>query len=445
MKIAKPNIVQVLSELESRYFFRAGGSPFLPPRIKGRVARPAGIAKNVSDAIRPRDTPREVDPGPMLRAGESAHEVDVGPFLDHIVSGTFNTDTVGKPTKSKGWDAAAWYCPIHFYGFEWGIYVRLTSVYEIALDILHTYSPEMAANVIQSSISRYSLDDLSGMTDEQRNAFRHASAVGAAIYGKPHREWLDYATERLIEHAIKAAYFMLFHHELFHHFVESLGTKVECMADRPVYLSYVDSVYKPSKGTSHLVEEALANAFSLRSVAHPKFDQFLQASPNGGGPIKEACLQYMRDRFPTDPPGYNRALEFGSDADFERGIAFLFAQVKQTNATPVGEPMATPILSAQLDFLLEDDEIRCVELPVRQTYRILQDTALQFENNGKKLQRELKKAGFSLMRQGTHEVWAKAGTSVIPVPRTSRISNGTAEGILKAIDPANRLRNFQWS
>jgi hypothetical protein len=73
----------------------------------------------------------------MTAPDQSFSERDLTPFLDHISSDDFDPSTIGRATKDKGWDAAAWYCPIHFYGFEWGIYIRIKSVYEIALDILN--------------------------------------------------------------------------------------------------------------------------------------------------------------------------------------------------------------------------------------------------------------------------------------------------------------------
>ncbi len=452
MNIQKPDVVQVMGELESRGFSRRGGSPFNPPRIKGEKPRPRhaalkGVPKEVYEAFMPPTGPHEVDQSPVADQGSRADgffaEVNIRPFLEFIASDGFDRQSVGKITKSKGWDAAAWYCPIHFFGFDWGIYVRVASVYEIAVDILHTYSESRASDLIDMSKTQKPKVDVSAaMSDKDRASYKHAMMVGAAMSFRPYLEWLDNADEFLVRQCIRAAYSVLYFHETFHHLVESLGTKIECISDRPLYVSYVDSVYGPSKGTPVLIEESLANAFAFRELGKMSFDSGGHKQRHQQLQIKDICIQYLRDRFPQDPPGYNRALEFVSDADFSKGLGLLIAQIKQTNAKPIGLPSTQPVLEGELSHLLAADAMRCVEISEPVGCRVLSDTPFHFDNRGKKLQKLLDRCGFSLIRQGEHEVWKKDGTRPIPVPRTLKIADGTAESILKSIDPAYRVRNF---
>jgi hypothetical protein len=290
MTIEKPSLVDVLRELEINGFFRRAGSPFTPPKISGGrripTAKEAGIPKALHDALISPLSPREVAPNPLLPSqmttpDQSFSELDLAPFLDHISSDDFDPSTIGKATKDKGWDAAAWYCPIHFYGFKWGIYIRIKSVYEIALDILNVYSSPITKQVLDQAKRRVLwFDKNSDLSEEQRAEHRHLTEVASTVYGRPYRAWLDHGLEEPIIQAIMAAYFVLFHHEFFHHMVESLGIRVESFTERPVYISYADSVYKVAKGTPNLVEEALANAFAYRAAVQPAFASFLSRKPH---------------------------------------------------------------------------------------------------------------------------------------------------------------------
>ena len=431
MKFEKPSVVDALSELGTLGFLRPGGSPFAPPKIKGSAVKERTVES------------RPFSPDQLPFSDEIFGELDLTGFLDHISSVRFNPETVGRITKTKGWDAAAWYCPVHFYSYEWGIYVRVTSVYEIALDILHACGSALAQGVLNAARSRVSRADHPDLPDERREQSRHYMEVGALISGHSYRSWLDGTKENLIRKAIKAAYFILYHHELFHHFVEAFGTRFEIITDRPVYVSYADSVYKPAKGTPHLIEEALANAFSYRAVQDQVFEAFLSRRPHEGFLIKDASRRYLEERFPNDPPGYNQALEFASDHDFERGLGLLIMQMKQANRTPLGIERAVRIASAEYSHLFADDEIRCVEISEAGTHRILRDTILPFDNKGKRLQKLLQKHGYTLIREGKHQVWRKVGCRQIPVPRTNFISDGTAESVLKLLSPTYRLRDFE--
>ena len=84
-----------------------------------------------------------------------------------------------------------------------------------------------------------------------------------------------------------------------------------------------------------------------------------------------------------------------------------------------------------------------MEVPDASSNRILPNSTIPFDNRGKKLQKLLKLRGFELKRQGEHEVWAKLGSPLVPVPRTKHVADGTAESILKKIDTSYRVRNFE--
>jgi hypothetical protein len=134
-------------------------------------------------------------------------------------------------------------------------------------------------------------------------------------------------------------------------------------------------VYKVAKGTSNLIEEALANAFAYRAVDQAAFESFLSRKPGEGRHMQDACLRYLRNRFPKDPPGYKRALEFITNRDFEAGSGLLLAQIKQSNVRPVGDTRPDPILAAEIEPLFGRGNVRCVEVPDARVHRILSDGA----------------------------------------------------------------------
>ena len=250
--------------------------------------------------------------------------------------------------------------------------------------------------------------------------------------------------EEPLRHALAAAYFILYHHEQFHHLVESYGIRVENSLRRPIYVSYADSVYKPAKGTADLVEEALANAYAFRALERSKTVNFFPGRAIVVNQIRDAALAYLQRRFPIDPPGYNRALEFVSDSDFSRGCALLISQIMQTSRKPILTAQAPlMLLKGDFDPLFGEEKIRCVEIRDAAQHQVLNNAVLPFDNRAKELQRLLRRKGFSLKRQGAHEIWAKPGSPPIPVPRSRRLADWTAEAILKAIDPTYRVRNFR--
>jgi predicted RNA binding protein YcfA (HicA-like mRNA interferase family) len=390
--------------------------------------------------------PREVDPGALFGGrivDGPLSEPDLSAFINHASSETFRAETVGTPTKTKEWDAAGWYCPIHFYGYDWGIYIRPQSVYEIAFDILAEYSDPISKAVIKQSKEKIPLFERDEtISEDVKEIRRKTSGIASAMSGRFYHEWLDRGYIRPIGQCIISAYFVLFHHELFHHLSESFGLRAEFISGNPTYVSYSDSVYKRAKGTGDHIEEALANAFAFRAVEDSRFAALLSIRPTLGADMQTVVLNYLRKRFPSDPPGYNRALEFVSDDGFDRGIGLLLAQMKEANIRPLKTDDASA-LRGEFTPIFGEAAVRCVEVPESRGQRVLPGASLPFDNRGKRLQKLLQSKGFILKRQGEHEVWAKDGFPPIPVPRTKDLADGTVESILKKIDRSFRVRNFE--
>lgn len=152
-------------------------------------------------------------------------------------------------------DVCAWYQPIHFFGRDWGIFIREDCVVRLAR-LATTFLP---ASAIQGPYP------------------------------------LALATELVV-----GSTFCYFLHEHFHHKVESFGIRLWVVEGSDRYVRYEKGVYRPTLFTDDNLEEALANADSrqrlgdspyrnltapVRSALRDALDHVFAKSPGGtGGP-----------------------------------------------------------------------------------------------------------------------------------------------------------------
>jgi hypothetical protein len=144
----------------------------------------------------------------------------------------------------------AWYQPIHYYGYEWGIRIRQECFEEV-------------------------VEDLARMAP-RAEAYR-LSAAGLAVH-------------------------LL--HEYYHHKTESFAVRAEVMSQRPVMVPYHDRVYKRLLGNPNQLEEALANLESFRRLREPRYRRTI------GDALTRRTRSYLRTRFQNQPPGYKQALRY---------------------------------------------------------------------------------------------------------------------------------------
>ncbi len=165
----------------------------------------------------------------------------------------------GRPDRSENdtsmvaWDTCAWYQPIHFFGYDWGIYIREDCLVRAAIRI---------ARFIDC---------------------RSAVAINPRILSKP---------------LLRAAFCVYFLHEQYHHKIECFGLRVHVASQNPVYSRYSKHVYRLLSGTDDQIEEALANADSYRRLTDDPYNRWLTK------PIIEATREFLRFEFPVSPPGY---------------------------------------------------------------------------------------------------------------------------------------------
>jgi hypothetical protein len=185
------------------------------------------------------------------------------------------------------WDICAWYQPIHFFGRHWGVYIREKCLRTLALRIAGIIPPR---NIRQ--------------TVSNKNLF---------------------AKDLML-----AAFSAIFLHEHFHHKVESLGIRLHVVLGHPVYEDYKKNVYSRVFKTDDCLEEALANAYSYHRINDETYSNF-----NYPHLMKGVVQGYLQQKFPYEPPGYRRAIDYLTGNKFKTGLCLLQGQVKEGRLNPL--------------------------------------------------------------------------------------------------------------
>lgn len=176
----------------------------------------------------------------------------------------------------------AWYCPIHFFGHGWGIYIRESCILSHALDIA---------------------------------AFVHWPSVHL-----PH--WA------IVRDLLRSAFYVFFLHEQFHHKVESLGLRLLVSTGSDRYRPYKTNVYSRSFNTAACIEESLANAESYRRLGEPRYTQRVDPA------IRDGVRAYLKWSIPQQPPGYREGVQFLSESPYRDGLYALQSQVLDGTVPP---------------------------------------------------------------------------------------------------------------
>lgn len=181
------------------------------------------------------------------------------------------------------WDIDAWYQPIHFFGYDWGIFIR-----------------DMAV---------------------RRTAFMIARFV-------PHSALSMIPLKELWKVLIRASLYSYFLHEHYHHKVECLGFRLHVAQRVSSYLPYKRNVYAATRNTDDQLEEALANADCYRRLRTRPYSMWLTQD------VVEAVRAYLLWQFQFAPPGYRMAGNYISNPGFGRGENILQTQVREASLTP---------------------------------------------------------------------------------------------------------------
>jgi len=367
-----PKVKQVVAALKSAGFQRDGGSPLTPPDISGGPTDIERLGKTHTLRRVGQTTLNSLVGGEAFDSFERRFKLL--PFMGYISSDEFDPNTIKQPAVSKDWrqwDAAAWYCSLHFFGCKWGIYICLPSVYKMAFDILSFHDDNLAREIVEELKEPDKWREKFGMSREERINTRRESQKLYEEKGIG-KEWLEKPEHKdAFEDCLWTALLLLYLHEMFHHLVEAVSTRMEFSVEKPLYRDYSDCVYKPLKGTSDLLEEALANAYSQRMIS-----RILLFPPNRRKTenidVRGLCLKYLEARFSTDPPGYDRAGEYISDDGFERGLGLLIRQIKESKKDPIHSSFGTDILAGAMKPLVHDDDFQVFTVAPKPEQQIME-------------------------------------------------------------------------
>lgn len=203
----------------------------------------------------------------------------------------------------------AWYCPIHYFGHGWGIYIRERCIFHVALDI--------AAHVDWATVKALGL--------------------------RP---------AEIVRQLLRSAFYVFFLHEQFHHKVESLGFRLLVTTGSDRYRPYKTKVYRPNFLKATCLEESLANAESYRRLNEQRYKK--RHAP----PMLEAVHAYLARSIPRQPPGYAQGMNYLVEAAYRKGLYTLQSQVLDgalTLTTPaahwsVAPDVITSLMSIDADI-----------------------------------------------------------------------------------------------
>ncbi len=181
------------------------------------------------------------------------------------------------------WDICAWYQPIHFFGHDWGIFIKEDCVKRAAYMIARFIDP-------------------------------------AVVHMTAPRDWF--------KALYRAAIYLYFFHEHYHHKVECLGFRLHVVQRKSSYLPYQKLIYSGTRGTDDQLEEALANADCYHRLDTQPYAFWLTAH------VTKATKAFLQWQYPNDPPGYRMAVHFLTKPDFDAGENLLQAQVKEISLKP---------------------------------------------------------------------------------------------------------------
>jgi hypothetical protein len=294
----------------------------------------------------------------------------------------------------------AWYCPIHFFGHAWGIYIRESCILSCALDIAR---------------------------------FVNWSAV-------PHPFARRYAIARQL---LRSAFYVFFLHEQFHHKVESLGFRLLIATRTDRYRPYKAKVYRPSYLTPQCIEESLANAESYRRLGERRYRERHERA------ILEALRSFLAVSFNAQPPGYKEASNFLAETLYRDGLRLLQSQVLD-GALPPTTPAAHWAIAPNVITALMDisDDIYVV-LP-RGARPIFKPTSIDpgaTISSAALATALVKHHGYQQVAggKGSHVKLVKPGAPNIHIPgNRSVVSPGVVKQALNAIGghPISQLPNL---
>ena len=262
---AMAELQEIINFLEAEDSLQLGDSPWQPPDEAEEYAI------------------YELDWDRLFRGDDSDELFDVGQFANDIEPwvgrGVEDLNVEDAPAIESRHHFCAWYQPIHFFGYDFGIFIRQECIVKWARWI-------------------------------------------APFVGRHRLSW-----HTLCRQLIRAATVHLFLHEQYHHKIESLGLRLHVAHGASCYLPYKKNIYRRYMWTDDQLEEALANA-----EGHSRLDE--KAYKRGiSAPVRNALREYLEWSFPHCAPGYRLAPTYLDRSSFMAGEDVLQERVRTATLT----------------------------------------------------------------------------------------------------------------
>ncbi len=274
-----PDITQQLLDVLSahRIIPEEAAPEFEPPEVRQMEEHETVYATSLAEVMRQESADSE---GREERYFDNPQLDDWLMDLDRLIeeqslSGTGPETRLSRETDEPVEPHCAWYCPIHFFGHDWGIYIRESCVLSAALE---------AARFVDWSAVKVS------------------------------------SNERARQ-LLRGAFYQFFLHEQFHHKVESFGFRLLVATGDDRYTRYKKRVYRPTYLTSDCLEESLANADSFRRLSDARYKNRFDAA------ILQGMKAYLRSSIALQPPGYREGTLYLSDERNRQGLALLQSRI----------------------------------------------------------------------------------------------------------------------
>lgn len=394
--------------------FQDKDSGVLPGYLRLPTNEPATIT-HPSDEELNLDEPQDPDADPASIIEEELAEWDphaelesLDPELQDIFGGHPGGVQDDRPENHTGLDPKttvidrlAFYLPFHYFRDWWGIYIL----------------PEGILRIRQ----------------ELQPFFR--------IHGIGPREQVRLAKQ------------LLYHHEYYHHAVESFGTRLEAVVNKPCYLSGFSPRYRQTVHSSQCLEETCANSY-----AREKLLKNHKALGVARGDLAAAINHW----FSGQPSGYREAKD--TNGTWTKKLRpLLFEDYVQ--ATPglgsvlsSGASARSPISSSgvaaawsiagHMDRGIGDIRSRIAYLIPKGSplYNRLPTDARTCVK-GRSFKQKLKSLGIARFHRqgGSHEIWESTSNNCrVPIPRHDGVDipKGTMRGILRQLGTSMSIDEF---
>jgi hypothetical protein len=301
-------------------------------------------------------------------------------------------------------ELCAWYKPIHFFGHDWGIYIR-----------------EQCILMISKEIARF----------VDWTAFRRSTAP------------ISSSPPFIARQLLRSAFYVFYLHEHFHHKVESLGFRFLISTKSDRYRPYKLNVYSRVFNTSGCTEETLANADSYRRLSEPRYSKRIDEN------IRRGLRRFLKESFKWAPPGYAQALNSLSRSSYRNRLQRLQSQILEGVIAPKLPANHWSVASNMILSLMDVTDDIYVILPTG-AQPIFTPTTIDpgWVTSSHSVEIALTRHyGYQVTMggKGSHVKLSKPGAATIVIPGNRPVlSPGILKHVLNSIGgfPISRLKDF---